>query len=118
MYHELRKPGTSRPDRRATDRPASGSRRADAVRGLGRRQRAARPARGTWGAVMARRVEVTGSELAGPGNAQLYLAAALCIVIAILLTAIAVWHLDSSGRGERLAALPQSCCVHALSVFR
>lgn len=62
---------------------------------------------------MSRRLPLASAPIGARRIAPLYLAAALCITGAIALTAIAVWHLDDGERGERLAAVPWSCCVLA-----
>jgi hypothetical protein len=46
-----------------------------------------------------------------PGGREVYLAAALCVVMWISFTAIAVWSLDDSDSGGRLVATPWSCCL-------
>ena len=46
-----------------------------------------------------------------PARTPVYLAAALGILLGVSLTAIAVWQLDDSDSGGRLAAVPWRCCL-------
>jgi hypothetical protein len=45
------------------------------------------------------------------GRSQVYLAAAVCIMLGISLTAIAIWQLDDSEQSGRLNAVPWRCCL-------
>lgn len=45
------------------------------------------------------------------GRSQVYVAAAVCILLGISLTAFAVWNLDNTEPTGRLNAVPWPCCL-------
>jgi hypothetical protein len=45
------------------------------------------------------------------GGRHVYLAAAICVVLVISLTALTVWSLDDRHETSRLTATPWSCCL-------